>query len=150
MILPEETFNVNSLISQNVNFQDYCPKCLVCKPLGCVHCEICDNCIDEFDHHCYWINRCVGSNNYNTFILFVAFNIIDLIANLVIGTLTLFNIPTELTSLKVYRMLPIYFYTKPVLVGGTVFILLMSLGFLAAVLLKYNQKSISHTMDQLF
>lgn len=32
------------------------------------HCRSCHKCIDVFDHHCMWLNTCIGSANYRSFI----------------------------------------------------------------------------------
>ena len=31
------------------------------------HCRACDRCVEGFDHHCKWLNNCVGAKNYKSF-----------------------------------------------------------------------------------
>ena len=35
------------------------------------HCRLCDKCVSTFDHHCKWLNNCVGEKNYKPFMVFV-------------------------------------------------------------------------------
>lgn len=35
------------------------------------HCGSCNRCCDQFDHHCNWLNTCVGKANYLTFFLLI-------------------------------------------------------------------------------
>jgi len=49
-------------------------KCLTChnfKPLRAHHCSICDICVLRMDHHCPWINNCVGHYNQRYFLLMI-------------------------------------------------------------------------------
>ncbi|GJN13157.1 hypothetical protein PR202_ga31497 [Eleusine coracana subsp. coracana] len=36
------------------------------------HCRVCDKCIDGFDHHCRWLNNCIGKTNYKGFFVLMA------------------------------------------------------------------------------
>lgn len=38
---------------------------------GAKHCRDCDKCVDGFDHHCKWLNNCVGRKNYKSFFTLV-------------------------------------------------------------------------------
>uniref|UniRef100_M8CSU8 S-acyltransferase n=1 Tax=Aegilops tauschii TaxID=37682 RepID=M8CSU8_AEGTA len=49
----------------------YCDKCCIHKPARTHHCKVCKRCILKMDHHCVWINNCVGYTNYKAFIICV-------------------------------------------------------------------------------
>lgn len=53
-----------------------CSKCLILKPNRCHHCSNCGQCILKFDHHCPWVNNCVGFYNYKFFLLFIFYGFI--------------------------------------------------------------------------
>lgn len=36
------------------------------------HCLICDKCVVDYDHHCRWLNNCIGEANYRPFICLIA------------------------------------------------------------------------------
>ena len=65
---------------EGVHFTLTCPECEIIKVPRSRHCYLCGTCISVFDHHCEWINQCIGGHNNVCFLLFI----ICLIANMVI------------------------------------------------------------------
>jgi len=64
---------------ENNPFQCQGKKCLQCrnfKPLRAHHCSICDSCVLRMDHHCPWINNCVGHYNQRYFLLMIFYMLI--------------------------------------------------------------------------
>ena len=51
-----------------------CRTCTVVKPARSKHCTVCDACVLGMDHHCIWINQCVGHFNYKWFLAFIFFH----------------------------------------------------------------------------
>ncbi|XP_033216454.1 palmitoyltransferase ZDHHC15B-like isoform X1 [Belonocnema kinseyi] len=51
----------------------FCEQCLLVKPDRAHHCSVCGTCVLKMDHHCPWVNNCVGFHNYKFFMLFLAY-----------------------------------------------------------------------------
>ncbi|XP_042254856.1 palmitoyltransferase ZDHHC23-B isoform X1 [Thunnus maccoyii] len=49
--------------------KNWCPVCRVVRPPRAGHCRICGVCVLRLDHHCVWINSCVGQANHRSFLL---------------------------------------------------------------------------------
>ncbi|KAJ6983405.1 protein S-acyltransferase 15 [Populus alba x Populus x berolinensis] len=50
-----------------------CDKCVAYKPPRAHHCRVCRRCVLRMDHHCLWINNCVGYWNYKAFFILVLY-----------------------------------------------------------------------------
>ncbi|KAB5538970.1 hypothetical protein DKX38_016503 [Salix brachista] len=64
--LHQEPHNNSSQLRQ-------CEKCCTHKPPRAHHCRICRRCVLRMDHHCLWINNCVGYWNYKAFVILVLY-----------------------------------------------------------------------------
>lgn len=62
-----------------------CRKCLVVRIPGAHHCTRCRGCILNQDHHCPWINNCIGSFNRKHFILFCFYLMIGTLEGILIA-----------------------------------------------------------------
>ena len=77
------------LFKQNDDFKKFCFKCSINKTDNIRHCTICHKCCYEFDHHCFWLNKCIGKNNYISFIIILYICFIDFMSMILISIYSL-------------------------------------------------------------
>jgi palmitoyltransferase ZDHHC9/14/18 len=91
----------------------YCDTCCIYRPSRASHCSDCDVCVLQFDHHCVWLNNCVGLRNYRVFLVYIN-------AVVVLVALT-FAISVALLVLAQAPLVwPILFALYALVVGGLV------------------------------
>ncbi|WFD17980.1 protein S-acyltransferase [Malassezia caprae] len=68
----------------------WCTTCQIYRPPRCSHCRSCDNCVDGLDHHCVFLNACIGRRNYTTFYAFLCHMVALLLTALVTSACKLY------------------------------------------------------------
>ncbi|XP_034019949.1 zf-DHHC domain-containing protein isoform X2 [Thalassophryne amazonica] len=76
--LPDTAIDFSELRSQSSRMNErgcegwtVCSRCETYRPPRAHHCRVCQRCIRRMDHHCPWINNCVGELNQKYFIQFL-------------------------------------------------------------------------------
>ena len=59
-----------------------CPECVVQRKPRSIHCQVCGKCVEKFDHHCPWINSCIGARNLSLFFLFILWTEVFIVLSL--------------------------------------------------------------------
>jgi hypothetical protein len=63
---------VDTLLEKGLHLDNVCVYDEILKSETSFHCQICNRCVELFDHHCPFINNCLGSNNHKYFLIFLA------------------------------------------------------------------------------
>jgi hypothetical protein len=69
-----------------IHLKRFCDTCLILKHSKVSHCGNCDHCVVDFDHHCNYVNKCIGRNNVWNFTVLSLFGGI-LSLNFIISTI---------------------------------------------------------------
>ncbi|PKU85044.1 probable protein S-acyltransferase 17 [Dendrobium catenatum] len=83
-----------------------CPTCKIPKPARSKHCGICDRCVARFDHHCGWMNNCIGEKNARYFMAFLLWHALISLYGAIVLCLILAG---QLKERKIILILTVYY-----------------------------------------
>ena len=83
--IPSRKYYIGYCKSKNNSELNRCNKCniIVPKNFKIHHCEICDVCVMNYDHHCPWTGKCIGRYNIIFFYFFLTFLIFYMMMSLI-------------------------------------------------------------------
>ena len=81
-MINNEYSDLLDIVEKGEELENFCPYCLVRKNYRTTHCLICLSCVDEFEHHCFWVGNCIGKKNYDLFFIFLIFVVFNTLFNL--------------------------------------------------------------------
>ncbi len=76
----------------------WCETCGTYRPPRSSHCRMCDNCVENIDHHCTFLNTCIGRRNYTTFFAFLIFTLLSLAIMIAFSVVHLYCLTRSVTQ----------------------------------------------------
>ena len=129
-----------------------CPDCEIIRTPRSRHCGTCNQCVERFDHHCPWINNCIGINNHKYFMVFIFLLVCNISINFVLTAYNLYRVIVEPNQIEDhYHIFSNYlndlgimneamaFWTKKYVVwGASALVLIITFFFIFPVLLLFT------------
>ena len=71
LVYEERNSKANNMKNLEITSKFFCMICQAHVKSNSKHCFVCNRCTEYFDHHCVWLNNCIGKDNYKSFFCFI-------------------------------------------------------------------------------
>eukprot|EP00824_Muranothrix_gubernata_P005869 TRINITY_DN17637_c0_g1_i1.p1 TRINITY_DN17637_c0_g1~~TRINITY_DN17637_c0_g1_i1.p1 ORF type:complete len:691 (+),score=127.34 TRINITY_DN17637_c0_g1_i1:2-2074(+) len=126
-----------------------CLTCTVPRPPRSKHCRQCGICVNRMDHHCAWVNNCIGSKNHTVFMLMCG--VFEVAASLYIALAFIF-LTIEPGALPLFPILPFLMHcivVHPMVLFSAVWTLLFDTMVFFLLVTQAKQISMNMTTNEL-
>ncbi|CCW63518.1 unnamed protein product [Phytomonas sp. EM1] len=96
---------------------EFCLYCCRDTHVESKHCKACNKCIVGFDHHCKWLNMCIGVKNYRLFIVYLSSAIFTMGVALASSLVLMLRWWKELTASHTYLIVVLILLSVLMLLG---------------------------------
>lgn len=128
------TASKSGKILSDIEYPHVCNVCEAYIKTHTKHCGNCQKCIEDFDHHCKWVNNCIGSRNYRWFVALVASTLLSqvvlILENLILLTEFIINLQDLFSNDNIYGIHRIFISIFSVLFSIESLGLLIGLSYL--------------------
>ncbi|KAM0681258.1 Palmitoyltransferase zdhhc20 [Glugoides intestinalis] len=130
-------FIAETLQKETIQRAHICKICKTNKPPRCHHCSRCNKCYLKMDHHCLFLDVCIGFHNYKFFIQFLVTNTIYIIIYVVVLCI-------DIGTTKSMSAVVITNFIVSLCLSGIVFICVLTTLIFHIKLLSYNETTIEY------
>lgn len=85
------TLKAAGQVPNSTEYDAFCDVCGYFVHMSSKHCGSCNRCVKGFDHHCKWLNNCVGLSNYRIFLALISSLTVNVVIVISFDTLVLYR-----------------------------------------------------------
>ena len=89
---------LQQLISEEYHLDYICVYCENLRPENAEHCNFCNRCVQKFDHHCVFVDNCLGYRNHKWFIMLLLSFTVFMVVLLIHSVFALIAISIEFNN----------------------------------------------------